>query len=768
MLKFNFQFLGLRIFFIFLVIFVFHGVAFAQFSDVDEEFVDYLSDHKIFEGFPDQTFEPNRFLNRAELMKIVMVGNSEALIDTEAACFPDIPVGEWFSDFVCTAKNEGLVHGYPDGSFRPEEPVNKVEALKMIANVFHWDLYPNLTDSFEDTFEGQWYFGFVVNGLNHGYIDMNSEKMFKPAEFITRKDAAEILFRTIVDQKVGGGLVKTDLEVAVRNLYRLEDYSKSLTKDDLDTVGNFEDFDYGYKILMNVPGWEKGALRPILNNYIFLYKYEAGTENLVKREFHIFHNSEAAGNVGEINYGGIDANGLGVIKSIVDGSESVIKNQMNVYSFDLVHVDTKFSGPDGFDFSLEPDLDPDDVVGPEDLDPADEIGPDDQVEPDPEPEPEPSPEPGTQLSFESDFFQENFGDALFPLDLSDIVMKDTVNGEKAESYKLATALYMLGYTYYHSNNPELHLEMLEKFQRRHGYSVSEVLSEEVALAIDEQLADFEEVFDGYADKFYPLFKNMDPDVEDNVFPEDYIAWIFIAPIEALPDNLQIKTMEEMQHCIAGQCVGSINNVDGTNIFDPDVFYGKSESLFPKHASAQVFVIVHEYAHYLDAFARSVLNDELYPHKNMLDTVDFYGYSYDYRDEVAVDGMTINGWTVRCYPLKNGLESFIAYYGFDRVPATEGECPEGMSGGQFEDFAESFAAYVAAGNDFGVAAGQNSVLALKYAFLRDHVFEGVEYDTEMVDINQLYSGCLDGDEPRYGPGYLSCDDGFVWDGEFRKI
>ncbi|MBI5794152.1 S-layer homology domain-containing protein [Candidatus Uhrbacteria bacterium] len=55
-------------------------------------------------------------------------------------CFPDIHTGDWFSQFVCHAKAGGIVAGYPDGLFHPERPVNYAEAIKMLVNVFSYGL----------------------------------------------------------------------------------------------------------------------------------------------------------------------------------------------------------------------------------------------------------------------------------------------------------------------------------------------------------------------------------------------------------------------------------------------------------------------------------------------------------------------------------------------------------------------------------------------------------------------------------------------------
>lgn len=91
----------------------------------------YLADKGVLAGYPDQTFKPNNVVNRAELLKILVA--SLGVTDLSGRnCFPDV-TDQWFAPYVCYAKNQGWVSGYADGTFRPSEPVNKVEAIKMLS-----------------------------------------------------------------------------------------------------------------------------------------------------------------------------------------------------------------------------------------------------------------------------------------------------------------------------------------------------------------------------------------------------------------------------------------------------------------------------------------------------------------------------------------------------------------------------------------------------------------------------------------------------------
>lgn len=93
-------------------------------------------------GNPDGTFAPDRTLNRAEFMKITLIAAERDSFaeGAEYNCFPDVKTADWFSTYVCTAKMQGIVEGNPDGTFHPERPVNYAEAIKILVELFEYDL----------------------------------------------------------------------------------------------------------------------------------------------------------------------------------------------------------------------------------------------------------------------------------------------------------------------------------------------------------------------------------------------------------------------------------------------------------------------------------------------------------------------------------------------------------------------------------------------------------------------------------------------------
>lgn len=110
------------------------------FSDVSPELtpyteaIQYLEENRVVEGYPDGTYKPDSSINRAEFTKILIGADSSTII-SGTNCFPDVQE-DWYAPYVCTAKKMGVIEGYPDGTFKPAEPINFAEAAKIIAKTY--------------------------------------------------------------------------------------------------------------------------------------------------------------------------------------------------------------------------------------------------------------------------------------------------------------------------------------------------------------------------------------------------------------------------------------------------------------------------------------------------------------------------------------------------------------------------------------------------------------------------------------------------------
>ncbi len=117
-----------------------------SFSDVPTNHPQYaaiesLKRINVIGGYEDGTFKPNDPVQRVEALKMIL---GSAGINSEDATgeigLSDVPAGVWFTKYVLKAKTEGIVKGNPDGTFKPARQVNKAEFVKMTIEAFRQDI----------------------------------------------------------------------------------------------------------------------------------------------------------------------------------------------------------------------------------------------------------------------------------------------------------------------------------------------------------------------------------------------------------------------------------------------------------------------------------------------------------------------------------------------------------------------------------------------------------------------------------------------------
>ncbi len=181
------------------------------FDDVDQETdywsaIHWMANNGVINGYGDGNFGPNDCVKRVELLKMVFEMLS---IDETASTydlFPDTSLNEWYAPYVRTARERGTVEGYPDGSFRPGQCVNRVEAMKIAVLEFYDGLVPDDTHGLlkpVDIDENAWYYPYFEYlyataqlGTEHLYIIPDSDAAYYvPQASMTRAEVAEMLYR---------------------------------------------------------------------------------------------------------------------------------------------------------------------------------------------------------------------------------------------------------------------------------------------------------------------------------------------------------------------------------------------------------------------------------------------------------------------------------------------------------------------------------------------------------------------------------------------
>lgn len=151
------------------------------------EAVNYLQNEEVVEGYGDGLYKPENTINRAEFTKIVLL--SSGYEPGGSNCFPDVKE-QWFAPYVCKAKDLGLVDGYPDGMFKPERPINFVEAGKIVSN--------GLKIGLNENNQNEWFHKYVKALEDDDAIPPTIDTF---DQYINRGEMAEMIWRIRTNQQ---------------------------------------------------------------------------------------------------------------------------------------------------------------------------------------------------------------------------------------------------------------------------------------------------------------------------------------------------------------------------------------------------------------------------------------------------------------------------------------------------------------------------------------------------------------------------------------
>jgi len=149
----------------------------------------------IAQGISSTQFEPDRDLTRAEMTKMVLNAFDYDVGPVESSTFSDVDVDEWYAPYVEKAYTAGIVIGYSDGTFKPNNLVNRAEAMKIIVNTYAIVNDLTLTANslpFTDVVQDAWYTKYISYGYYKGIIGGYSDGTFKPENPVTRAEFSKM------------------------------------------------------------------------------------------------------------------------------------------------------------------------------------------------------------------------------------------------------------------------------------------------------------------------------------------------------------------------------------------------------------------------------------------------------------------------------------------------------------------------------------------------------------------------------------------------
>lgn len=158
--------------------------------------VTYLYEKGIISGYPDGTFKPDQTINRAEALKIVMLASGDEAGTTISTPFPDVKSGDWFYDYVQVALTRNIVEGYEDGTFKPGNNINIAESMKIVFLAFGADVgSPPGADPYPDVDQLAWYSAYAQYARDRQLIWPQDDGKLHAGRDIMRGEFADLMYR---------------------------------------------------------------------------------------------------------------------------------------------------------------------------------------------------------------------------------------------------------------------------------------------------------------------------------------------------------------------------------------------------------------------------------------------------------------------------------------------------------------------------------------------------------------------------------------------
>lgn len=172
----------------------------------------------IINGYEDGTYRGEKSITRAELTKILIAMLNFVTVDSYkgATRFTDVPVEHWATGFINIAADRGIVNGYEDGTFHPDEPIKYSEAITMIMRVLG---YQNVIES-----QGTWPINYIAKARELEVLKDVSYNNY--ADYATRGDIALMIWNAlhaetwgVISESQGNGLTFGPCDCLLTKLY---------------------------------------------------------------------------------------------------------------------------------------------------------------------------------------------------------------------------------------------------------------------------------------------------------------------------------------------------------------------------------------------------------------------------------------------------------------------------------------------------------------------------------------------------------------------
>ncbi|WP_338652252.1 S-layer homology domain-containing protein [Lysinibacillus sp. Y5S-8] len=177
------------------------AAATSPFTDIDQYSVHYndilkLYSQGVINGFADKTFHPDVNVTRGQAAKMIATALKLDTRNVQNPYYKDVPKGSEFYKFVAALQNAGIMSGYSNGTFMPNEVMTRGELAKILVLAFHLEVSPSYNNIFKDVDSQSSNAIYIQTLIDLNITEGTTPVTFSPFDAVNRGQFASFVVRS--------------------------------------------------------------------------------------------------------------------------------------------------------------------------------------------------------------------------------------------------------------------------------------------------------------------------------------------------------------------------------------------------------------------------------------------------------------------------------------------------------------------------------------------------------------------------------------------
>ena len=183
-------------------------------TDYFYEAVENLSSKDILIGYENGTFRPEEPVTREQAAKIISLALGLSSPNTQAADFNDVKESDYFYPYIAALAGRGILEGHGDGSFKPGDSLTRAQIAKILSKAFELGEEKLGKGAFKDVVDSDWFSIYLPTLIQNKITLGATEDTYDPEGTVTRAQIAAFVHRCLSMERSLSGWVHADMPVS--------------------------------------------------------------------------------------------------------------------------------------------------------------------------------------------------------------------------------------------------------------------------------------------------------------------------------------------------------------------------------------------------------------------------------------------------------------------------------------------------------------------------------------------------------------------------